>query len=586
MRYMWVGLIAAFLAVPFTVWAETPDREASEGRISVRNWGAPEADGSSAPIRMAQAADRASEVPEGNIFDQIKIELLDLQELGREMEELLSGETIRLDLDQCVRMALDANHDILIVAYEPLKSDADLMVAKGEFDPLVTGNLNYSYSEQSASAQIIAFSQVRTVENYSSRGDISLGGKLRWGTQYNVRFNVNREQGTFSGFFEDFSGGVSVSLTQPVLRGMGKRANLARIRSARNLRGVSEAQVELTVLNAIGEVINAYWDLVGTVESLKVREESLANAERLAEINQRRLEIGTAAAIEVLQAKAGVAMRQSDFITARTAIADAEDRLKGLLGMRDGELFSSKRIVPTSRPGMKDFEWNEERSMHKALDRRPEMRRARLEIENAIIEEKRVRNGLLPQLDLSASYNRAGRGLELGRVFDGVREEQDRIYSFGITGSVPIGNRAGRGNYQRARLLVRQAEQRFRQSRQNVMMGVRVAARGVLTSEILVESNRQARILQEANVAAEEKRLRIGVTTSYRVLQIQEDLTAAQTQEVQSKINFEKSLVEIQVAEGALLENLGIEYEAPDAPGPVSFLHTVNPVQVWKTFLD
>jgi len=66
--------------------------------------------------------------------------------------------------------------------------------------------------------------------------------------------------------------------------------------------------------------------------------------------------------------------------------------------------------------------------------------------------------------------------------------------------------------------------------------------------------------LQEANVNAEERRLQIGITTSYQVLRVQEDLTAAQAQELQARITFEKALVELQLAEGSLLDNFGIIY--------------------------
>ena len=106
---------------------------------------------------------------------------------------------------------------------------------------------------------------------------------------------------------------------------------------------------------------------------------------------------------------------------------------------------------------------------------------------------------------------------------------------------------------------------------------VRLAARAVDTSQILVESNRQTRALQETNVVAEEKRLRLGVTTSYQVLQIQGDLTAAQTQEVQAQVAYEKALVDLRLAEGAILSALGIEFGAPEPERPVSYVRSVVP---------
>jgi outer membrane protein TolC len=126
---------------------------------------------------------------------------------------------------------------------------------------------------------------------------------------------------------------------------------------------------------------------------------------------------------------------------------------------------------------------------------------------------------------------------------------------------VPIRNRAAKGVYKRAELTTRQAEQQREKVKQQIILAVRMAMRAVDTSRTLVESTRQTRMLQETNVAAEEKRLKLGVTTSYHVLQVQEDLTTARTAEVQSLTSFEKAVAELQLAEGTVLKNFGVEFE-------------------------
>lgn len=651
MRYLFLiagttFLVAALGVVPDSS-ADPVAGDTDPKAISAAEWGDPPTpeDRQTPPlrakqaqaIRVTQAAEESPTLPSGgedsadrkiealpdltdvNIFEHLKIELLDLEELGRRVDEKLTGETIRMSLAECVLMALDANQDILIVGYEPLRAATQLRAAKGEFDPTLSATARYSHSEVSFPATTRAFlgagsfgiggvsastPQGLRVQTAAALGlalsragastvqvdtgktfQVGLAGRSHWGTQYSVTFDMDRQKGTFTGLLSEYSGGGTLSLTQPLLRGWGKNVNLITIRRARIGRETAASQFRTNVLNTLGDVVKAYWDLVRTIENLQVRQESFDNAKRLVEINERRLEIGTAAAIEVLQAKAGAATRQGEYITARTAIADAEDLLKQLLSMYDGELFSSKRIVATDRPSVVDFDWNEAEGMRTALEGRPEIKSAELEVANAKLEEKRARNDLLPQLDFNASYTQGGRSFLLRETFRGIRDKQDFRYNFGLTGSIPLGNRTARANYLNAQLQVRQAEQRLKQIRQTVMLGVRMSARGVLTSQILVESNRQARILQEANVAAEGKRLRLGVTTSYRVLEIQEDLTAAQTLEVQARIDFEKSLVDLHVAQGTLLEELNVELEIPDEELPMSFGHSISPVRVWKTLV-
>lgn len=530
--------------------------------------------------------------PEGSmgllLHQKIDINLIDLDELREVIEGQQGPERLRLSLDECVRIAVASNPDIRVVSYEPLKSDADIYAAKGEFDPLLSAMTTYRESEQRATPEYRTFGGISSITEERRNSTFTLGGKLGWGTTYDATFTVNWEETTFNRFVRQWSGGLALTLTQPLLRGRGKAANLARIRIAKNSRVISDLQVELAVMNAIGETIKAYWDLVGAVENLTVMEQALANAERLLDISRKQLDIGTGAAIDVVQAKAGVATRQSELISARSSVADAEDMLKQLLDMRDNGVFSSRRIAPTDRPSVAEFsasllqdsEAELAASIEASLANRPEIASDELTIENAKVERKRAANDMLPQLDVSGTVFQGGRDLVMDGVFDGVRDRSDNSYGVTVQGSIPLGNRAARGAHQSAEMTLRQAEQRLEKTKQEAMLRVRLAMRARHTSHILVESNRQARVLQETNVIAEEKRLRLGTSTSYRVLQIQEDLTRARTQEVQARVNYEKAMADLRLAEGTLLDNLDIEFAPPEREKPVEYLKSLVPPEL------
>jgi len=531
------------------------------------------------------AAQEPAEEGATNIFLHLQIELLDLEKLGEEVLDRLVGETLRLTLDESVLLALDGNQDILISGYEPLMSQGDLQGSRGEFDPTLTGRFSLRDASTPPSPTQFLFTPPgflvpdENIEQRDTLYDLTLGGKLLWGTQYELAIVGDRSTGTFSLGNAVYGGDVTLTLTQPILRGFGADSNRVRIRTARNSVDISATQLETTVLTSIGDVIMAYWDLVGTIEQLKVREESFANAMRLVDINQQRFEIGTAAAIEVLQAKAGAASRQSDLITARTNILDSEDVLKDLMGLYDGDLLSFKSIEPTERPNPVKVDADFTTSINIALENRPEVRGAILQVENSRLELASARDGLLPQVDLTGSYGINDRTLDFDRTVRGVVDSNGDAWSIGIIGSIPIGNRAARGEHKRAKFFVRQQEQRLKQTQQMVMLSVRMAVRSIYSSYTLIESNKITRTLQEANVAAEEKRLQLGVTTSQDVLDIQEDLTEAQTQEIQSMVNYEKALIELQVSEGVLLRNRGIIYEPHDDDDPLGFFRSIGPIR-------
>ncbi|HQK77755.1 MAG TPA: TolC family protein, partial [Candidatus Hydrogenedentes bacterium] len=278
--------------------------------------------------------------------EKIDLDAIQLEPFYEKLAAKAAPEQTPLTLEECIRRALKSNLDIQIVSFGALKSSADILAAKGEFDPIGTGNLTYTETEQQASSQIFAYGGVSSIEDYRARGQAGIQGKLHWGTQYDVSMLVEWEENTFNYFIKEWSGGLSLSLTQPLLRGRGKAVNLARVRIARNSEEAAEHQLRIQTMSSLAEVIKAYWDLVGAVEQLKVRQSSMTNAERLLTLNEKRLEIGTGAAIDVVQARAGLAARQSDVISAMSTIADATTRLRNLLNVDPGDPLQEKRIVP------------------------------------------------------------------------------------------------------------------------------------------------------------------------------------------------------------------------------------------------
>ena len=512
-----------------------------------------------------------------NIFQNLEINMLDLDQIREEIAAKLSGQPMEITLDQCVQMALQNNQDILIVGFEGALADAQLMGARGQFDPALNLRAQHSDSERPASSQILAFTggSSSVIETRTQDYSLTIGGQTQIGTQYDVGFAVNRERGTFTtirdqmgnvlGVESVYTADLTLTLTQPLLRGVGFRSNLFRVRSAKNQQKIANEQIQFQLLNTIGQVTKAYWDLVGAIEQVKVQQEALDNANRVLRINEQRFELGTAAQLEVVSARAGVAVRQSDLISARTAVFNAQDILKTLIGLYDesGELLSSADLIPLEAPNVRDVDWDVDASMRTAIERRPDVKAAEYQIDNATLEVQRARNELLPQFDLQGSYGRGTIRLDGNEIFEGIGEPDGRSWTIGGIFSVPLGNRAARGTHTQARLIRRQQEQRLIKAKQDAMLDVRLAIQGLASNRILVESLKQSRLLEEANVAAEEKRLQIGVTTAQIVLDRQEDLTAAQAREVRAQVDFEKSIIDLQVAEGTLLGQLGIVYEAP-----------------------
>ena len=144
----------------------------------------------------------AEDVPAatGNVFEQIKIELLDLRALGEDVDKHLVGEAYRLSLEECVILALVNNKDVEIVEFEDSIAWADLVNAKGIFDPTFSAFIGHVDSSNPPSPTEEAFGGFSdNIDAESTDYQLKVGGLFnRWGTRYSVDYSVNREAGTFT----------------------------------------------------------------------------------------------------------------------------------------------------------------------------------------------------------------------------------------------------------------------------------------------------------------------------------------------------------------------------------------------------
>lgn len=504
-------------------------------------------------------------------------------------------EDVALSYLDCVGYALDANPDILVAEYGPLIEQTGLQGAWAVFEPRVDLRASWESTRTDTDSRRTDTDSTRAdMDAHTARGDISLGGLLPWGMNYSLGLNVGNDDAatqthsagtTLAGGgnsavsyqandIEDDGKdwGATAGVSQPLLRGRGLRVNLAGVRMAKNGLAASKEEIRSRVMNQIASVINAYWVYVGAIADLKVQETALENAKRLLRDNQSRYRIGTIAYPEVQQSQAGVAFRESILVGTLSNVADAEDALKRMMGLRPDDAMAHKRIVPTDTPTLRDVPVDETASIARALENRPEIHIGRLLVDNSMLEKTQKANDLLPQLDLTASVESGGRNstsrtssvLDQGFQRSVERDKSDTVtYAVGIEGSIPIGNRAARSAYERTKLETKRAEQLEANTEQQIMWEVRRALRDVQTSRNLVQKSEESTAMARASLEAEGKRMSLGVSTSFQVLRMQEDLTRAELQEVQARIGFESSMVDLQLAEGILLETLGISISEP-----------------------
>ncbi|HSB63709.1 MAG TPA: TolC family protein, partial [Thermoanaerobaculia bacterium] len=499
---------------------------------------------------------------------------------------LPSGEKIELSLKQTIELTLQNVLDLDVASYNLEESKFGIQSAKGAFDPYVQLDLGATSTENATA------SRLQSSQTKSEIGNFTFGGLLPLGTTYALGWTNRRLDQAIPGFTTinpTYASGLSAGFTQPLLRNFGTAANERFVVQARLSRDSSAFDFVRAVQSAIQLSENAYWDLVYAVENLRAKQEALDRAKDLNRITKIKIDVGALAPIDIVQTEVTIAQREQDIITAEGLIGDAQDRLRRLLNVQSQPDWN-RPIVPTDRPTRESlregFQADVEAGFKRALETRPEVKQALLTIESKKVTRAYTRNQLRPRLDLSGSYGFNGLGaqaliqnpdgtltqLNYGDALQDIVHRTYPAWTLGVTFVVPIGNNVARGNDAIASADLELARTNFAITKANLQVEVRAAARAIDTAYRSVAAATKARELAERNLDAEKKKYENGMTTSFQVAQIQNDLTTAITGELQAIATYlkdisawHKSVGDILDVNKVVLEGLAVSTAASPA---------------------
>ncbi len=499
---------------------------------------------------------------------------------ARRTEPMPVGEKIELTLRQAITLALSNALDLNVAGYTYEKAQFGFAGSRGIFDPTFELDVNANRTESSTVSTYLPS------DRKTQNANAFLSGLLPWGTTYQAGWTNARSDApnSFTLINPSYSSSVALSLTQPLLRNFGRDVNERLVVQARISRDQSAWAFVQSVQTAVQTVENAYWDLLYALENLKAKQEALDRAKDFNRITKIKIDVGALAPIEIVQTEVTIALREQDIITAEGQIGDAQDRLKRILNV-NGQIEWNRPIVPTDQPSIEKFEIDPEKGLKSALELRPEVKQAVIDIESKKVTLVYNRNQLKPRLDLAASYGLGGLGaqktsievcsIETIPVADCVAaggqvlqnplnlNYSDAIYQLrgrnfpswtvGLIFAIPIGNRTAKGNAAVAATDLELSRTSLTLLKQNLQLEVRAAGRAVDTAFRTILAARKSRELAERNLDAEEKKFQNGMTTSFQVAQIQNDLTTARSNELQAITGHSKAIVAWHKSIGDLL---------------------------------
>jgi outer membrane protein TolC len=198
-------------------------------------------------------------------------------------------------------------------------------------------------------------------------------------------------------------------------------------------------------------------------------------------------------------------------------------------------------------------------SWSKGLAARPDLLQAKLTLEQQGIQLKYDHNQLFPQLDLMGSYGFNGAGQGINDAFNQYAAANRPFYSYGGQLSVPLSNVGPRNSLKSDKAVEQQDLLKLKQLEQNIMVQIDDAVKQVQSAWESVDATKQARTYAEAALDAEQKKYAVGKSTTFTVLQLQNNLTAARSQEIRALANYNEALANLAQQEGSTLQRRNLD---------------------------
>ncbi|HEY0322604.1 MAG TPA: TolC family protein [Pyrinomonadaceae bacterium] len=533
-----------------------------------------------------------------------------------------------LSLNESIRRALEQNNDIEVARQDVKYAETQLRSLEGFYEPTLNFNPQLTNTVESQQSTLGGASGASGTVNRTDLqlNNSVLKFFRRGGGQYEFFFNNLRRttNSTFNQLDPVYSGALGVQFTQPLWRNRSIDNSRRQIRIQKKRLEQSDADFRRRTIDIISQVQNAYWNLVFALRDQQNNITSL----NLARENFRRIEAqiaaGAAAPFSRAEVQTELANRESALLLSVQQVSVAENALKQLIFRDPQNQEWRAQLVPTDNPSFDSTPVNLQDALTEARANRPELKSLNLQQDINKIDIQYFKNQTRPQIDLQGTVSttglsgtptpgsigglvplisdnpnagatafllgqinqiRATQGLPLviapqveqpgvpSKLIGGYGRTLRNIFSFetrnvvvGVNIQIPWKNKTAEANLAGARIQETRTEAQQRSQEQVIEVEVRNAAQRVESTRQIVLTARAARESAEVQLEGERRLYQVGRSTTFLLIQRENDLANARNLEIRAETDYNKALAELQRATSTTLRANNIVIDSPSAP--------------------
>jgi len=488
------------------------------------------------------------------------------------LQEHVTDGKLVLSLDDSIRLALANNTDIHLDRYQIDLAEDNLQRVLAPFDPLLTSSYSDQRTKSPTSTQLQGASILNTLTQETQIGYFQT---FQTGTNFQGSFiaDKNSTNSSFNFLNPSIATTLQFTATQPLLRNFGLFPNRAPILIAqRNLKQAHAAFLG-EVSDIIQQIVINYWNVVLARENLSVQQKSLDEAQKSYEHDKKALSLGALPPLDIYRSESQVALRRVGVIQAEYALKQAEDQFRQGIG---ADIDPATRVLDlemTDRPEPVGELPNVDipTALARAIANRPELEAAHQALAADELSIRLAHNYLKPDLELSGFY--AGNGLagnQTGAPNTGLGNTLSQSFRFTypaygatLSLSLPVRNHNAEANLGDALVSRRHDQYQERESNQNITLDVTTAVHALEAAKLGMEAAKVAVDLAKETLHADERKYELGTEQIFFVLDAQTQLAQAELNLIQSQVNFQLAVTQVDHATGDLLEHHHVQVAEP-----------------------